>query len=214
MIQMVSSPSGRGALVLDDQGNVFALGDARSLGSLSDAHRSTFEPGERVRTPVSLVDGYQTILENAGIDPDDEHAPVDGLPGIAWQKIVKGVASSRMVLSEYHAVGSITAIFMLRWRRYKYVHYEGYRPQLFDLEADPLETRDLALEPEFAALVKEGERNLRAVCDVEEVTARAFADQAARIAEFGGEQAVLEMGSYPYTPAPGEAPRISGAGPK
>jgi choline-sulfatase len=55
----------------------------------------------------------------------------------------------------------------------------------------------------------EGDRRLRATCDPGLVTARAFADQQARIEAAGGEEAVRKLGSYPYTPAPGEAPRIS-----
>ncbi len=50
-IQIVSTPSGRGALVLDEDGNVHGLGDAASFGGLSDAARSTLEIGER---PVTL----------------------------------------------------------------------------------------------------------------------------------------------------------------
>jgi len=50
-IQIVSTPSGRGALVLDEDGNVHVLGDASSFGGLSDAARSTLEVGER---PVTL----------------------------------------------------------------------------------------------------------------------------------------------------------------
>jgi len=112
-------------------------------------------------------------------------------------------------LSEYHAVGSLTGMFMLRFGRWKYVYYEGYRPQLFDLEADPGETRDLAPDPAHAATLAEGERRLHAICDPAAVNARAFADQAARIASLGGAEAVLKTGTYPYTPAPGEKPRIS-----
>jgi choline-sulfatase len=48
------------------------------------------------------------------------------------------------VFSEYHAFASITGFFMVRFDRWKYVHYQDYRPQLYDLEADPGETRDLA----------------------------------------------------------------------
>ena len=117
--------------------------------------------------------------------------------------------ADRSVLSEYHAVGSLTGIFMVRFGRYKYVHYEGYRPQLFDLENDPLETRDLALKSGNEAIIAEGEKRLRAICDPTEVSGRAFRDQERRIAELGGAKAVLERGSYPYTPAPGEAPRYS-----
>ena len=66
------------------------------------------------------------------------------LPGTSLLRLLDGEQADRTVFSEYHAVGSTTGIFMVRFGRYKYVHYEGYRPQLFDLEADPLETRDLA----------------------------------------------------------------------
>ena len=98
---------------------------------------------------------------------------------------------------------------MVRFGRYKYVHYEGYAPQLFDLEADPGETRDLALVPGNDAIAAEGERRLRAICDPAKVSEQAFSAQDQRIREFGGVDAVLERGSYPYTPAPGEAPRLS-----
>ena len=98
---------------------------------------------------------------------------------------------------------------MVRFERWKFIHYQGHRPQLFDLEADPYETRDLALEPGHDAVLAEGERRLRAICDPAEVTARAFADQRAKIEASGGEEAVRKVGSYPYTPAPGEEARIS-----
>ncbi len=70
-------------------------------------------------------------------------------------------------------------------------------------------SRDLALESGYDTVIAEGERRLRAVCDPARVSQRAFDDQERRILEFGGEEAVLERGSYPYTPAPGEAPRYS-----
>jgi choline-sulfatase len=162
--------------------------------------------GRRVETPVSLVDGYPTIIETVGetLSPEDR-----ALPGLSLLRVAEGAGEDRTVLSEYHAVGSLTGMFMLRFGRWKYVHYEGYRPQLFDLEADPGETRDLALDPAHAATLAEGERRLHAICDPAAVNARAFADQAARIASLGGAEAVLKTGTYPYTPAPGEKPRIS-----
>ena len=43
-------------------------------------------------------------------------------------------ARSRTVLSEYHAVASVTGSFMIRHGRWKYIHHVGYRPELFDLE--------------------------------------------------------------------------------
>ena len=55
----------------------------------------------------------------------------------------------------------------------------------------------------------EGEHRLRAICDPAAVTALAFAAQERRIEELGGVDKVMGLKSYPYTPAPGEAPRFS-----
>ena len=40
--------------------------------------------------------------------------------------------------------------FMVRTANWKYVHYEGFQPQLFDLNTDPNELRDLGLSPDHA----------------------------------------------------------------
>jgi choline-sulfatase len=162
--------------------------------------------GRRVRTLVSLVDAYPTIIEAVGeqLTPGEHE-----LPGTSLRYLLENGDANRSVFSEYHAVGSLTGIFMVRFGRYKYVRYEGYRPQLFDLENDPWEARDLALKPGHEAIIAEGEKRLRAICDPTEVSERAFRDQERRLMELGGAKAVLERGSYPYTPAPGEAPRFS-----
>ncbi len=162
--------------------------------------------GRRVETPVSLVDGYPTILEAVGVPRTEAER---GLPGSSLLDLAQGEDAGRTAFSEYHAVGSIAGIFMVRFGRWKYVHYEGYRPQLYDLEADPGETRDLAGEAGHEEAIAEGLRRLRAICDPAEVTARAFADQERRVEDLGGVEVVRKMGSYPYTPAPGEVPRIS-----
>lgn len=39
--------------------------------------------------------------------------------------------------------------YMLRSERWKYVHFKGYPPQLFDLENDPDEFKDLGRNPEY-----------------------------------------------------------------
>jgi uncharacterized protein (DUF885 family) len=89
--------------------------------------------------------------------------------------------------------------------RYKYVHYVGYPPQLFDLIADPEETRDLAADRTHADARAMCERELRAICDPEAVDRRARADQRRRLEAAGGADAVLGAGvKIPYTPAPAE----------
>jgi choline-sulfatase len=59
------------------------------------------------------------------------------------------------------------------------------------------------------AAIAQGERRLRAVCDPAHVSQQAFDDLERRILALGGREAVLERGSSPYTPAPGETPRYS-----
>jgi choline-sulfatase len=74
---------------------------------------------------------------------------------------------------------------------------------LFDLDADPQETRDLAQEPAYAWLVAECETELRRVVDPDAADALAKADQRARIEAFGGREAILARGSFGHSPVPG-----------
>ena len=48
----------------------------------------------------------------------------------------------------------------------------------------------------------EGEARLRAICSPEEVNARAFSDQARKIAALGGEEACLANYNFNHTPVP------------
>jgi choline-sulfatase len=159
--------------------------------------------GQVVDTPVSLVDCYRSILEAVGcaVLPEDE-----ALPSRSLWAIAAGERPERNVLSEYHAAASVTGSFMIRHGRWKYIHHVGFPPELFDLEADPGETRDLAGEPGMEAVLAECEERLRAICDPDAVNAQAFEDQRRLIAAYGGREAVIGRGDYSYTPAPGEKP--------
>jgi choline-sulfatase len=160
-------------------------------------------PGTVVDTPVSLVDIYRSALECVGCPVPVADA---ALPSRSLWEIATGARPERTVLSEYHAAGSITGSFMIRHGRWKYVYHVGYAPELFDLDADPGETRDLAADPGMAATLAECETQLRRICDPEAINAEAFADQRRRIAEHGGAEAIKRRGDYSYTPAPGETP--------
>lgn len=162
--------------------------------------------GHSVDTPVSLVDCYPTLLEGAGLELTDEER--HGMPGHSLIEIANGHVPERTMLSEYHAVGSSTGFFMIRDGEYKYVHYVGAPPQLFDLGSDPHETTDLAGDAAHAAALAQCESKLRSILDPEAVNARAFADQAELIERHGGREAVLNRGDFGYTPAPGETPRF------
>jgi choline-sulfatase len=87
--------------------------------------------------------------------------------------------------------------------KWKYVHYAKYPPQLFDLEADPDETRDLAGQAAYAEAQELCRRKLYAICDPVEVDRRAHARQAELLAANGGREAVIKRGDFGFTPAPG-----------
>ena len=142
--------------------------------------------GSVCREPVSLVDCFPTIVAGAGLPV---HSVDRELPGVCLLDVVRA-APRRTVLSEYHAAGAATGAFLIRKGPFKYVHYAGMPPQLFDLDADPQETRDLAREAGYAGLVADCERELRRVVDPEAADALAKADQAARIAALGGREAI------------------------
>jgi choline-sulfatase len=79
-------------------------------------------------------------------------------------------------------------------------------PQLFDIDADPLEARDLGQDLGYAGLVADCEAMLRTVCDPEAVDALARADQAEEIRKWGGRDAIIARGSFGYSPVPGQTP--------
>jgi choline-sulfatase len=160
--------------------------------------------GHSVDTAVSLVDCYQTILEGAGLElTGEEH---NDMPGHSLYDIANGARPERTVLSEYHAAGSITGMYMIRVEQWKYVHYAGYSPQLFDLASDPHETRDLAQSSEHREILQRCEAKLREIVDPEAASALAFQDQDAKIAAYGGVEAIRRRGDFGYTPAPGQTP--------
>lgn len=159
--------------------------------------------GQTCETPVNLVDLYQTVLDGTGIAPRDEEA---ALPGRSLFELASASPEpDRMAFSEYHAVGAPSAAFMLRRGRFKYHHYVGFDPELFDLDTDPEETTDLAGDPAHAATVAECETALRSLLDPEAVDRAAKADQAALIERFGGREAAMKLGAPGATPVPGQS---------
>ncbi len=164
--------------------------------------------GSVSHTNASLVDCFPSIIEAVGgaLAPEDAD-----LPGESLWALARTDNRSRSVFSEYHAAYSPSGIYMIRNRRYKYVHYIGYPPQLFDMIADPHETHDLATDPRYREVLQACEAELRAIVDPVETDHRAKASQNCRIANAGGAEAVIKQGNrIPYTPAPSEFNPVTG----
>lgn len=160
--------------------------------------------GRVVDVPVSHVDVHPFILEALGesdlITPD--------YPGESLMAIQAAPDPERTVLSEYHGMGSKAAIFMVRFRNYKYVHYNDHPDQFFDLARDPEELEDLAADPAHASILAEGLRRLEAMLDPAEVDRRAHARQRELLLANGGRDAVIARGDLGFSVPPGVQPNF------
>jgi choline-sulfatase len=144
--------------------------------------------------PVSHVDCYPTIMDFLG----EKDSP--GASGISLLR-----KQERVIVSEYHASSSKAGEFMIRNGKWKYVYYVHYpdRPQLFDLESDPEELKDLGTDKAHRAIRDECHGKLLSILNPEEVDRRAKRRQAEIVAANGGREAVIRRGSFAYSPPPG-----------
>lgn len=156
--------------------------------------------GRSVDTPVTLVDAFPTILQAVGARPAAEDR---ALPGASLFDVANGALPGRTAFSEYHASAAICGTFMIRRGRYKYIHYVGFNPMLFDLAVDPYERNDLASNPAHRSVIEEYERELRRLLDPDAVDRRARDDQMRHMEHFGGKAAIMKRGSITHTPPPG-----------
>ena len=163
--------------------------------------------GKVCNTPISLVDCFPTVLDAFGCPMDARDA---SLPGTSLWQIAAGPDRDRTVFAEYHAIATRNAYYMLRDHRYKYIYHVDAPAQLFDLNADPAELKDLAAkaDAETQVLLADYEAKLRQILDPEAVDREAKADQLRRIESLGGRAAVIERGAFINSPVPGESPRF------
>lgn len=151
-------------------------------------------------TPVSLLDLSVTITDHFDqtIEADDEHgSPVgDNLKEIAN----KPYDASRVVFSEYHAIGAVSGAFMIRKSHWKYNYYVGFEPELFNLQEDPEETVNVAASHSDIVALLHAE--LLRICDPNVVDQLAHTDQQALVESYGGREAALKLGAPGATPPP------------
>lgn len=144
--------------------------------------------------PVSLLDVAASICTHF----DAVLPGADGLP----LSDPASTAPDRLILSQYHAAGAVTGAYMLRQGRWKLIHYVGFAPELFDLSADPEETRNLATDPAHARIMADMDAALRGILDPEATDHRAHADQRQLVEALGGAEAVRRIGPRGATQPP------------
>ncbi len=160
------SPSANNTVVIFTSDQGYHLGEKGQFGKNTCWERSTHIPlifagsgvdqaGVKIDAPVSLVDVYPTLLELCGLPPMpnkgrsapalDGHSLVPFLsadPANTWQGpsvAVSATANARTVRSE----------------RYRYILHNGGGEELYDMQDDPHELRNLAKNPEVDAIKQE-----------------------------------------------------------
>lgn len=119
-------------LILRWPGHIEAGGRRGTVVNLTDLAATMLDIAEAPALPNSQGRSFAPVLADASAPWFDETVCEyvnDGMP--AW-------SGGRLVVSR-----------MLRRGRYKLIYHRGHPEQLFDLEADPEERRDLAGEPEL-----------------------------------------------------------------
>lgn len=148
-------------------------------------------------TPVSLLDLSETIIDHFGASLAGDR-PGRSLYDLAEEPYDE----QRAVFSEYHAVGAVSAAYMLRRGDWKLIHYHDFRPELFNLAEDPEEVTNRAEDPACAQVLAQLQQELRKICDPKAMNDLAFADQDAMIEGYGGREVAMNMGAPAATPPP------------
>jgi arylsulfatase A-like enzyme len=111
---------------------------------------------------VESIDLLPTFLDCLGADPSAQSHRLEGRSLAPWLHGEKpeqwrGIAFSEYDYSVLPASGKLRVaprdarLFMAADKRWKYMHAVGFRPMLFDMQADPDEFRDLGADPAYAA---------------------------------------------------------------
>ncbi len=123
-------------------------------------------PGTVIHEMVLTLDLAPSLLEICGV------APLPDADGLSWKRLLagdsRGWRTSFMYQYNYETQFPFTPnIRAVRTERWKYIHYphgdatpDRYVAELYDLEKDPLETRNLATMPEYGERVAELRREL------------------------------------------------------
>jgi choline-sulfatase len=132
-------------------------------------------PG-RVAECVSHLDVAPTLADLAGAEID-----ADDLPGASLAPVMAGRGDAPgEAVAEYLAEGVSAPAVMIRRGRHKYVRCVDDPDQLFDLEADPHEVRNLAGDAGAAALVASFRDESDARWDLSDLERRVVASQEQR----------------------------------
>ncbi len=134
-------------------------------------------PTGRIDTAVSTLDLLPTLADLAGVHMDEVMPWTDGQ---SLLPLANGVEREAPVVMEYAAEASNAPLVGLRYGKWKYIHCELDPPQLYDLDADPHELRNLANDPDHAGTAQVLAEKVRQRWDLDAFDAEVRASQARR----------------------------------
>ena len=132
----------------------------------------------RVKAAVSQIDILPTLLDLASNGaPLHEEVITEGRSLVPH---LTGGDGHDEVIGEYMGEGAKAPGVMIRRGRYKFVHFQSDPDQLYDVEADPLEVKNLANDPAHAARVAALRAEIAKGWDMEAIRQQVVASQRRR----------------------------------
>lgn len=113
--------------------------------------------GRRIDPMITTIDYTATILDLAGVDVPDTMQGSSFMPLLEKKPLGKPWRTEFFYDHPYGHHGHLPLIHGVRTERYKYTRYISRDPpfeELFDLENDPDEIRNLVNDPEHASVLK------------------------------------------------------------
>ncbi len=120
--------------------------------------------GQIVNQPVSLIDMYPTIMDMANLKCEKDRK------GYSWMPLLKGEKQKERpdyIYCDFYASNYKNSWHLLAGSKYKYTYYVEDRPTLFDMENDPDEMNDLAINPKYKNILDDFEKKLRKIVNPE-----------------------------------------------
>ena len=107
--------------------------------------------GSVCSSPVNLLDVYPTLVELCGLPPNSKNEGTSVVPLLESPEQIREVASVTTYGKDKHAV---------RLRNWRYIQYNDGSEELYNMEKDPNEWTNLALDPESEAIIMEMKNHL------------------------------------------------------
>jgi arylsulfatase A-like enzyme len=129
-----------------------------------------------VRENVSTIDILPTLADLGA----SKLWPDLLLDGSSLLPLLQGKCGNDTVFGEYCGEGTIAPLMMIRRGPWKYIKCPADKPQLFNLDDDPLELENLAQSKEVAEIFQAFEKEAVAKWDFEAITRDVLRSQRQR----------------------------------